>query len=280
MDLDVHLNREDLAAYVRHGVTSVRNMWGFPDLWVIKQEIDAGETLGPTIYTVSPGLDGTPGTWPLTQFVTDRADADSVVAVQASAGYATLKIYQNLTVEAYEAIVGERGLAAWARIDQSQLEAVVEMVRRSGTAIVPTEAVIRNTQKALPPATREAGFANRHRVIQALHEAGVAILPGTDAGIGVTALGTSLLQELEFLREAGLSRECLLRAATAKAAAFLGAQDEFGTIVPGMRADLLLLNENPLNDLEALADPEEVIVRGLRLDAPLLREDSKAQSRS
>jgi imidazolonepropionase-like amidohydrolase len=105
VDMHVHLNREDLAIYLAYGITTVRNMWGFPDVWKMQREIDAGETDGPTIFTVSSGLDGTPPKWPLTQLVMDPAAADGVVEVQWRAGYRTLKLYQDLRPEAYDSIV-------------------------------------------------------------------------------------------------------------------------------------------------------------------------------
>ncbi|MDX1660719.1 MAG: amidohydrolase family protein [Gemmatimonadota bacterium] len=306
VDLHVHLDRDDLEAYVRHGVTTVRNMWGFPAVWEMKAGIDSGELLGPTIFTVSSGLDGTPPKWPLTQFVTDPADADSVVALQAENGYRTLKLYQDLTRPAYDAIVeaartrglefvghvphrvgleraleagqrslehlggfetllapgGGRGLAAWARIDRERIPFVAAAVEEAGSAVVPTQAIVRNMQRGLPAAIRGAGFENRARVIRALHEAGVPVLVGTDSGIGVTEPGASMVDEIRELHAAGLSRREALEAATTKAAAFLGGSDEFGAVAVGMRADLLLLEANPLDDLDALARPAGVMARG------------------
>jgi hypothetical protein len=71
VDMHVHLNREDLTTYLAFGITTVWNMWGFPNVWAMMREIEAGETVGPTIFTVSSGLDGTPPKWPLTQLVMD-----------------------------------------------------------------------------------------------------------------------------------------------------------------------------------------------------------------
>lgn len=306
VDLHVHLDRDDLEAYVRHGVTTVRNMWGFPDAWAMKREIESGDLLGPTIFTVSPGLDGTPAKWPLTQFVLEPADADSVVALQAENGYRTLKIYQDLTRPAYDAIVeaararglelvghvphrvgleraltagqrslehlggfetalapgGGRGLAAWARIDRERIPFIVAAVGETGAVVVPTQAIVRNMQRALPADVRGAGLENRRRVISVLNDVGVPVLAGTDSGIGVTEPGASILDELKELHAAGLSRREALEAATTRAARFLGGSGEFGAIAVGMRADLLLLEANPLDDLDALARPVGVAVRG------------------
>jgi imidazolonepropionase-like amidohydrolase len=105
VDMHVHLNRDDLPLYLDHGVTTVRNMWGFPELREIQEEIERGEAIGPTISSVSSGLDGTPPKWPLTQLVLDPALADSAVQAQWDAGYRTLKVYQDLRAEPYDSIV-------------------------------------------------------------------------------------------------------------------------------------------------------------------------------
>jgi imidazolonepropionase-like amidohydrolase len=105
VDMHVHLNREDLTTYLAFGITTVRNMWGFPNVWAMMREIEAGETVGPTIFTVSSGLDGTPPKWPLTQLVMDATAADGVVEAQWQAGYRTLKVYQDLRPQAYDSIV-------------------------------------------------------------------------------------------------------------------------------------------------------------------------------
>jgi len=59
VDMHVHLNREDLHTYLAYGITTVRNMWGFPEVWTMRREIERGEISGPTIFSVSSGLDGT-----------------------------------------------------------------------------------------------------------------------------------------------------------------------------------------------------------------------------
>src|SRR5262245_9577426 len=100
-------------------------------------------------------------------------------------------------------------------------------------------------------------------VTAALHRAGVPLLAGTDAlGLPLITPGTSLHRELELLHDAGLTRFEVLHSATAAPAAFLGKSDEFGTIQAGRRADLLLVEGNPLDDLSVLRRPIGVVVRG------------------
>lgn len=105
MDMHVHLNRADLPAYLAAGVTTVRNMWGFPEVIEYQQLIARGDIAGPTIISASPGLDGTPPQWPLTQVVVDPSKADSVVQVQVAGGWKYLKVYTRLSPVVFEAIM-------------------------------------------------------------------------------------------------------------------------------------------------------------------------------
>src|SRR5690606_21521436 len=86
--------------------------------------------------------------------------------------------------------------------------------------------------------------------VAALHVAGVTILAGTDAGNPGTTHGASLHGELELLVRAGLSPAEALNAATAATADAFGIDDR-GRIAPGLRADLLLVDGNPLADVTA-----------------------------
>jgi imidazolonepropionase-like amidohydrolase len=93
--------------------------------------------------------------------------------------------------------------------------------------------------------------------VEALHKAGVRILAGTDAvgqlGSSNVPLGLSLHQELQNLVEAGLTPAEVLRAATVVPATFHRIPDR-GVIAPGKRADLILLNSNPLANISNTLD--------------------------
>ncbi len=102
------------------------------------------------------------------------------------------------------------------------------------------EALARN------PAWAENAFAS----VRALHAAGVTILAGTDAGNPGTAHGASLHGELELLVRAGLTPAEALAAATALPARRFGMADR-GRITAGQRADLVLVDGNPMVDITA-----------------------------
>jgi imidazolonepropionase-like amidohydrolase len=112
----------------------------------------------------------------------------------------------------------------------------------------------------MPPAQREQLLAQRRALIGALDAAGARILAGTDAGYLVPA-GTSLHEELAELSAAGLTNEKVLAAATRSAGEYL-VDPTLGVINAGARADLLLVNENPLENLATLRNPAGVMLNG------------------
>jgi len=103
-------------------------------------------------------------------------------------------------------------------------------------------------------------------LVQLMHEAGVPIGAGTDTPIGFAAPGYSLHSELEMLVRAGLPPIEALRSATVRPAEFFGMQDEIGTIEVGRLADLVLLENNPLDDITNTRSVQAVVTRGQYLD--------------
>ena len=88
------------------------------------------------------------------------------------------------------------------------------------------------------------------RDFREMHAAGVKFLAGSDTGVVFIHPGFSLHGELESLvRNVGLTPVDALRAATVNPAAFFGLERELGAVRPGYRADLLLLDRNPLEDI-------------------------------
>jgi imidazolonepropionase-like amidohydrolase len=112
--------------------------------------------------------------------------------------------------------------------------------------------------------------AVRRELIKALHDAGAGLLLGSDAPQIFNVPGFSLHRELEAVVAAGLTPYEALRTGTANPAAFFDATAEFGTIREGLAADLILVAENPLEDVRALERIEGVMVRGRWLDRAAL----------
>lgn len=111
IDAHIHLNDEaELAGYLAHGVTGVRNMSGYPFHLRLSERIGSGALLGPDLITTGRILNGRgPNENVLQQTVTTADDARAAVRRQYAAGYRALKIYSNLTGEAFAAILDEAG---------------------------------------------------------------------------------------------------------------------------------------------------------------------------
>lgn len=98
-----------------------------------------------------------------------------------------------------------------------------------------------------------------------LHQAGVPLLAGTDSGSFGIIPGESVTRELELLVAAGLSHFAALKSATRLNAEILGF-DKTGMILPGYRANLILLAKDPLTDITAIEQPQGVMIGGYWLD--------------
>lgn len=100
-----------------------------------------------------------------------------------------------------------------------------------------------------------------------LAEEGVTLVTGSDAGIATNIPGVSLHDEFDLLIDAGLTPAQVLRSATADAAHVMGLESEFATIDPGLRADLLLIDGDPMTEIELLRRPSLVIANGVILNS-------------
>jgi hypothetical protein len=106
----------------------------------------------------------------------------------------------------------------------------------------------------------------RKEIIVDMHHAGVGILAGSDVGEVGLVPGFSLHEELVSLQKAGLSAHEVLQTATLNAAKYQNALDSLGTIEKGKIADLILLNENPLEDIANTQKIEAVLTNGMYLN--------------
>lgn len=90
---------------------------------------------------------------------------------------------------------------------------------------------------------------------------------GTDMSNPWIAPGISLHREMQLLAEAGVPVPRILRAATSNAADALGAGTRLGRVAPGFEADLLVLDANPLHDVQHTRDIHAVVLDGQFLDS-------------
>src|SRR5215216_7734234 len=102
----------------------------------------------------------------------------------------------------------------------------------------------------------------REKLIKAIYDAGGRIMTGSDTPEFLWLYGFGMHHELKALKDAGLSNYAVLEAATRNPSMFLGTIDMVGTIEKGKRADLILLNANPLDDISATENRTGVMLKG------------------
>lgn len=118
----------------------------------------------------------------------------------------------------------------------------------------------------MTPEQLEAFVAARDRMLGYLAEAGAPLLMGTDSPQLFNVPGFALHREIRAMAEAGLDNFQILESGTRNVGRYvaeeLGSDDVFGLVAPGHRADLVLLEANPLDDLTHLTQRAGVMVRG------------------
>jgi imidazolonepropionase-like amidohydrolase len=117
------------------------------------------------------------------------------------------------------------------------------------------------------------------KIVALMQRFGVGLLAGTDTGDDYVLPGFALHDELELLVQAGLTPAQALRTATINPARYFGVEGQVGSIARGKRADMVLLDANPLEDIRNTRQISAVIMRGRilnrkRLDALVKESDS------
>jgi imidazolonepropionase-like amidohydrolase len=113
------------------------------------------------------------------------------------------------------------------------------------------------------PEELQRSDGNMIGVVDEMHRAGVAVLPGTDCGAVPVPPGYGYHRELALLAKA-MPNAAVLAAATSGAAAWLR-RDDLGVIAPGKRADLVLIDGDPLRDIGDTRKIEAVLMDGVRV---------------
>jgi imidazolonepropionase-like amidohydrolase len=145
---------------------------------------------------------------------------------------------------------------------------VVERVVTAGITITPTVQVFRDMAELLP-AGAERDFWQRRREtlvehVGRLRQDGVTFTAGSDAGWRLTRFD-SYWRELDELHRCGLEPLAVIHAATGAASRAIGRADEFGTLQPGLQADLLLVEGNVAQDIRAIQAVRSVYRAGQRV---------------
>jgi imidazolonepropionase-like amidohydrolase len=182
----------------------------------------------------------------------DQATLDALAA--AAREHAKLSVAHASSFESVQMAQQARvSVLTHVPLDRPLDEDAAAAAAAESRILIPTLAMMEGVvEQSAPPG---ADYAAARQSVTVMHHAGVPILAGTDANAapGVPAAikhGSSLHHELELLVDAGLTNLDALRAATTRPARYFGLGDR-GVIEPGRRADLVLIDADPLHDITA-----------------------------
>jgi imidazolonepropionase-like amidohydrolase len=151
---------------------------------------------------------------------------------------------------------------------------VIDEMRRRGTFLVPTlkadQDILKGNGSKVPAwmleKTRQVQDSAK-KSLRAAYEAGVPIAMGSDAATPLNYHGENGL-EVYWMQQAGMKPLDAVVSATLGAARALGADSWLGSIEEGKRADLLVLDTNPMEDLRRLADKK--LIRAVFLEGKIV----------
>jgi hypothetical protein len=189
----------------------------------------------------------------------DRFDETKIPYIAGLMSGAGISIDPTLTVYRYISLIA--GDASFQKlIGRPEMKYISPRVRDQW--ITNNSYRKKFTEKNLP--SLDLSFAFLRKLARGLHDAGVRTLLGSDTSEDQPFVlpGFSIHEELTALVGAGLTPYEALRAGTINAAETLNASGEFGTVAIGKRADLLLLDRNPLDDVTAASVRTGVMLRG------------------
>lgn len=157
--------------------------------------------------------------------------------------------------------------ASWGEM-ASHSHDVPAVAFEPGLLLAPAvlQAKFRGMTNASSAAQMHARLAETEAVIGALHRAGVPVVAGSDTGL----VGYGLHREIEIYGESGLTPIEAIQAATIVPARAMGLSADTGTVTVGKRADLILVQGDPLKDLKALRRVTVVVTNGRAYDARAL----------
>ncbi len=167
----------------------------------------------------------------------------------------------------WETIIGAADYEKMMKYDE--LKYIPQAVRDNYNAFVQNN-VFNNPNLNIEDAKKHAAL--RQQLLGDMSAAGVRILMGTDAPQLFSVPGFSIHRELPYMKNAGMSNYEILHSGTKAVGEYFSNEDQFGTIEEGMRADLILMNGNPLRDLDAIRDHSGVMVNGAWLSREMIDE--------
>ena len=162
--------------------------------------------------------------------------------------------------ETLQGTLDEKALTAYPELKYMPVQQVQQWTKAVQT---------RMSNPQFNPATARQVIENRMRILRALHEGGVRILLGTDAPQQFSVPGFSIEREMTRMTAAGMSPYAVLKSGTQDVGVYFKYRDAlvpnneaFGTIEVGKRADLVLVDANPLQNLTNITRRSGVMARG------------------
>lgn len=178
-------------------------------------------------------------------------------------------VFSSPTLALFELISGQPELPT--------LRAMPELRYAPPAAVAQWEKALSSDELAQAPAENKRRFVElRREVVRGLHAAGAKLLVGSDSPQLFMVTGFAVHREMEALCAAGVPALTVLQAATRNAAEYFGEAHQWGSVAPGQRADLLLLEANPLEDVKHTRAIAGVMTRGRWL--PRAELDAKLEA--
>ncbi len=332
IDLHVHVfDKSDLAAYLAHGVTSVRNMMGFPIHLRWREQITRDEVIGPNLITASPTINSGSNGGPFHKYVNNAREVASLVRQYKAQGYDLIKFYDGLNKEQFLTLANtaneidipfsghipydmelsevlETGPTSIEHIEEifhsaldydlglNEFDEVVSLFEKHQIPIVTTLTAYNNIflasenrqqlftpirlnkisplirfigEKQLQPvdnAEYRDWIIKKHKALevitQSFHKSRIPLVIGTDTGPALTIPGQSLIDEMNILKLLGFTNNQIIAMATIDSARVLGLKNVDAMIQIGEKADLLILDTDPLVELNSFKTPFAVIKSG------------------
>lgn len=201
------------------------------------------------------------------------------------------------------------------KADVNKIKSLVDLTKKHGTWIVPTQSLftrwfspedpailMQETEISyMPSKTRFAWLQSKNNLIKgadysegkfkkfldirkktllAMHQSNVNLLLGSDAPQVMNVPGFSLQHEMQSWADAGIPNWKILQAGTSEVARFFKAESEFGDIAPGLAADLILLNANPVDAIKNMKDISGVMNKGVWMDKSKIDSELKSISQA
>lgn len=330
---DMHVHTHDDSDYLLHlafGVTSIREMNGWPWRLERRRMVEAGKLLAPNMFITSRILNSSDfGGYAIA--LDNEEQARAAVREAVSDGYDAIKTHNGLSNDIFMAILDEAlslGVDVVGHIpvrvkvsdaikagmhtaehfkgyiDDSNLEisdedwltpsidmdmyltptfyayrehkraaAAQEIIDDSADMVLPHRRLAwkRYAEQQADELTqlRQTIRPKSEEIFRALLPQSNNWLAGTDSGgYELMVPGEALIEELEIMEGLGLTPLEGLRSATSRAAQAMDWSDRTGHIAPGMSADMILLDKNPLESISNLRSLQAVMIRGIWLSDP------------